>query len=110
MLLLLTLFFSAFDFYLRNCDDSFCEICQAFHGRVAWNVYFHDRFFLPRRSCSFDCSARLRQVFAGQSTIGDPLAEHGRARFKKAHSVSLLAIIETADLLIEIPEQVKRFA
>jgi hypothetical protein len=62
----------------------------------------HRRFFLPRRNCGSDFSARFRQFLAGQGGVGEALTEDSRAGFKEPSGVGVLAVVESIDLLIEV--------
>ena len=103
---------SAFDFVFRDGDYAFREIRQSLHRRLTGDSdldWAHRWRFLPRRSCGAASSARLRQFLAGQHGIGEALAEDRRARLEKPHAIGQFATVEAIHLLIQIPEQVKRF-
>jgi len=67
------------------------------------------RHFMPRRSCGFDRSARLRQFGAGERNIGKPLADDALESEREAEGVIATAIVEPESLLVKVPEQVERF-
>src|SRR5262245_12485984 len=48
----------------------------------------------PRRFCGNDCSARLRQLLAGQRVEGEALPEHGCGCEQKSFRIGHLAMVE----------------
>ena len=64
---------------------------------------------LPRRFCGKLFSARLRQLRAGQRSVGETFTDDALERERKTHRVISFAVVETERLFVKVTEQMKRF-